>query len=211
MWNEDGGRLYAPCTIILPLPANGVVGREGAPLGSRQSGSDFTGRFSRWGWLWWAPPGFVMVDIFFIMMAPLQRRIDKAWDELAGAYRDDLEDLERTFGLHLRSRYPQVRSKHEKGFLHYVDGEGNRLTLELAEATRNRHGWGGARLRGWRHGREVSLPGGHLYLTFARGLHPEWVALWTRFPWRRVVVVNDAFVAHTAATVFGNGSPAGAL
>jgi hypothetical protein len=147
-----------------------------------------------------------MVGLYSLTMARLQARIDAAWDELAAAYPDDLEALERSFGLHLRARYPAVRSQHSPGRVEFADrSAGGRLVLDLGEPVRTRRGWGGARLSAWRGDRAVRLPGGLLYLTFARGLRPEWVAAWPGFP-PRMAVVNEAFVAHAAAATFGDAA-----
>jgi len=137
------------------------------------------------------------------MRARAQQRIDSAFDELAAAYTDDVEQLERTFGVYLRSRHPQVAAAHGKDRLEFRDDAQSRLVLQLQEPVRTPLGWGGARLQGWRQGQVVALPASDLFLTFARGLHPEWVAHWPTGWRRRLAVVNDSFVAHAADSVFG--------
>jgi hypothetical protein len=164
---------------------------------------------SRWGWMWWAPPGFVMVGTSFLVLGVLQRRIEEAWEELAAAYPDDVAGLARTFGQYLATAHPEVRAHHGERRVEFAAGPEDRLVLETDEPLRTSRGWGGAHLQGWRGGRRVALPGADLYLTFARGLHPEWVARWPGIPPRRALV-NDAFVAHVAGMVFGPPAPGAA-
>ena len=158
---------------------------------------------TRWGWMWWAPPGFVMVGTSFLVLGGLQRRIEEAWEELAAAYPDDVAALGRGFGQYLAAHHPAVRSHHEEKIVAFAGEAGARLVIEMDEPVRSRRGWGGAHLRAWRGGVPVALPGRDLYLTFARGLHPEWVARWPG-PVPRRALVNDAFIAHIAERVFGS-------
>lgn len=189
-----------------------VAGRRGVHRAGVREGAWATGRISGL-WprrLWGAPPGYVLIVVSLSLQARAQRRIDDGFDELAGAYADDVEHLERTFGLYLRDHHPRVAAAHGKDRLEFRDDGGASLVLELTEPLRGPLGWGGARLQGWRQGKRVALPATDLFLTLARGLHPEWVAHWPGAWRRRLAVVNEQFIAHAAELIFGPPSPTAA-
>jgi hypothetical protein len=82
----------------------------------------FQDTMTRWGWMWWAPPGFVMVGTSFLVLGVLQRRIEEAWDELAGAYSDDVAGLGRAFGQYLAAHHPDVQSHHGQARVEFAAG-----------------------------------------------------------------------------------------
>ncbi len=144
-----------------------------------------------------------VMTIYFLSPAyfAAKRLADARWERLVEAYPDHLEALEVTFGHFLRENLPDVRSNHSKERLSY-EADGVRLEMGLNEPVRRPLGWGGVQLRGWRAETPVALPVSDLFLTLARGSHPEWVGRLSGFPVHRLAMVDDAMVTHVCRAVF---------
>ena len=154
------------------------------------------------------PAGWVLVYLGFAA-ARANRLREARWESLVETYPDHVEQLGVTFGKLLRVHYPQVMSHHRRDRLEFNDAAADTtLALRINEPLRSGLGWGGASLEATRGGAALSLPVRQLFLCFARGHEPEWVARMSGFPFHRAAVVNETVAAHVAARVFG--APAGA-
>lgn len=129
------------------------------------------------------------------------------WEHLVETYGERIDELEVQFGRYLRENWPAVRSKHDKQVLRFLDDDHDqRLEFHLDDPVRRPLGWGGARLQAWRGEHEVRLPVQDLFLTFARGGMPEWVAQVQGWPVHRMAVANNALVAHVCQTAFSGSA-----
>jgi hypothetical protein len=137
----------------------------------------------------------------------LRQMREEHWEQLAEAYGDEWEALMMLWGRLARQRCPDVPAQRlpAGGFL--LGGSDRNVRLTTGEPLRGAHGWGGAELGLARPG-DPPHPPAPLLLTFARGWHPEWLAVHRQALHPSFVLIDDAFVAHTLDAVFGGGAAA---
>ena len=137
------------------------------------------------------------------------RLMAERWESLVETYPDQVEELAVVFGTVLRGRHPDVAAHHRRDRLEFAHQDGSSLLLEIGEPLRAPLGWGGVRLTARRPGGEVRLPARDLFLTFARGGQPEWVARLGGFPLHRAALVDAAVAEHLSDLVFGPANHSG--
>ncbi len=169
----------------------------GTPPRARPGGGGAGGR----------PPGWVVISLA-VGAARANRLMAEHWESLVETYPDQVEHLAVLFGSVLRRTNPDAAARHRRDRLEFGRSEDGLLALAIGEPLRGALGWGGAAIEARRAGSALRLPVQELFLAFARGAQPEWVARLGGFPLHRAVVVEERVVGHLARLVFG--PPAGA-